>query len=240
MTLELIHLVPLRAQPSATDPGIDLSSNPGIDLSSTSDNQPSATDSGTDLSGTQPSANNPLSSTQPSATNPGIDLSSNPGIDLSSTSDNQPSATDSGTDLSGTQPSATNPGSTSDAQPSATDSGPDPPPAPEESGRNFRLFVLAENSRSLDARLKVISEWREVGGVLLIGYEMFRMLSLSVPSLGGNKMAVKKRKQSKKGSADNNMIDLDENEREMDALIGECNNIQSTQTEPLIGECNNI
>ena len=48
---------------------------------------------------------------------------------------------------------------------------------------------------------------------------MFRLLSLSTPSLAGNKMAVKRRKNAPL-KADKAMIDLDENEREMDALIG--------------------
>ena len=61
------------------------------------------------------------------------------------------------------------------------------------------------------------------GGVLLIGYEMYRLLSLSVPSLGGNKMAVKKRKTKTQqaNSQNNSFVDLDENEREMEKLIGE-------------------
>ena len=59
-----------------------------------------------------------------------------------------------------------------------------------------------------------------MGGVLLLGYEMYRLLSLSVPSLGGNKMAVKKKKKNQK-APDGGTIDLDETEREMDALIGE-------------------
>lgn len=90
---------------------------------------------------------------------------------------------------------------------------------PKSCYRAFSLFVLSEGSRTMDARLQVILQWRKEGGVLLIGYEMFRLLSLSVPSLGGNKMAVKRRKPAKK-EEDSNMIDLEENEKEMDSLIG--------------------
>ena len=62
-----------------------------------------------------------------------------------------------------------------------------------------------------------------IGGVLLIGYEMYRLLSLSIPSLGGNKMAVKKRKTKTQqpNSQNDSFVDLDENEREMEKLIGE-------------------
>ena len=53
---------------------------------------------------------------------------------------------------------------------------------------------------------------------------MYRLLSLSVPSLGGNKMAVKRRK-TKNSQANNqsssSFVDLEENEREMEKLMGE-------------------
>ena len=60
--------------------------------------------------------------------------------------------------------------------------------------------------------------------MLLIGYEMFRLLSLSVPSLGGNKMATKRKKAAPStisSAFPSATIDLDHNEREMDSLIGE-------------------
>ena len=51
---------------------------------------------------------------------------------------------------------------------------------------------------------------------------MYRLLSLSVPSLGGNKMAVKRRKTAKSSNQQNNsFVDLEENEREMEKLMGE-------------------
>lgn len=73
----------------------------------------------------------------------------------------------------------------------------------------------------MDTRQKVISQWRKEGGVLLMGYEMYRLLALSVPSLGGNKMANKRRKPAKNQQPQaDTTINLDETEREMDALIG--------------------
>ena len=51
---------------------------------------------------------------------------------------------------------------------------------------------------------------------------MFRLLSLSVPSLGGNKMATKKRKNIViQPLPSGGTIDLEETEKEMEALIGE-------------------
>ncbi|XP_019868954.2 uncharacterized protein LOC109597651 isoform X3 [Aethina tumida] len=44
--------------------------------------------------------------------------------------------------------------------------------------RNFNLHVLNDSHKTLTARAKVINAWRSAGGVLLIGYEQFRLLSL--------------------------------------------------------------
>ncbi|CDS42546.1 helicase arip4 [Echinococcus multilocularis] len=42
---------------------------------------------------------------------------------------------------------------------------------------SFRLHVIKDTTKSLDARYQVVSEWAQVGGVLLMGYEMFRLLT---------------------------------------------------------------
>ena len=77
----------------------------------------------------------------------------------------------------------------------------------------------------MESRYEIISRWYNLGGVLLMGYEMYRLLALSVPSIGGNKMAIKKRKSRKDGQNNGGIvettIDLDETEREMDNLIGQ-------------------
>lgn len=48
----------------------------------------------------------------------------------------------------------------------------------EVRARNFNLYVLNDSHKTLTARHKVIHQWRIGGGVLLIGYEQFRLLSL--------------------------------------------------------------
>ncbi|GLH05092.1 Uncharacterized protein GBIM_10708 [Gryllus bimaculatus] len=44
--------------------------------------------------------------------------------------------------------------------------------------REFPLHVLNDSHKSMTARSKVIQEWNKDGGVLLIGYELYRQLSL--------------------------------------------------------------
>ena len=107
----------------------------------------------------------------------------------------------------------------SPTQPASEDKQPDSAFMP----RSFPVFALNDSSKTMMARVAVIREWREKGGVLLIGYEMYRLLSMSVPSIAGNKMAVKKKRRKKKNDmgADSGVIDLDKTEKEMDELIGE-------------------
>lgn len=91
--------------------------------------------------------------------------------------------------------------------------------------RDFRVFVLNDSAKTLVSRVEIIKEWRSKGGVLIIGYEMFRLLSLSVPCIGGNKMAVKKKKSKASAASQNITIDLDETEKEMEQLMGKKINV---------------
>lgn len=56
--------------------------------------------------------------------------------------------------------------------------------------RNFKLHVLNDSHKTLNARSKVVLEWLKNGGVLLMGYEMYRLLSQK-------KMAKSKKKRKK-------------------------------------------
>ncbi|XP_033150709.1 helicase ARIP4 [Drosophila busckii] len=46
--------------------------------------------------------------------------------------------------------------------------------------RSFEIFVLNDQQKNLTARAKVILNWTRNGGVLLIGYELFRLLALKL------------------------------------------------------------
>lgn len=46
--------------------------------------------------------------------------------------------------------------------------------------RTFNVYVLNDQQKTLSARGKVILKWAEEGGVLLMGYELFRLLALKL------------------------------------------------------------
>ncbi|XP_043679597.1 uncharacterized protein LOC122634581 isoform X1 [Vespula pensylvanica] len=48
--------------------------------------------------------------------------------------------------------------------------------------RHFRLHILNDSHKTMTARAKVIQEWQTGGGVLLIGYELYRQLSMKKPN----------------------------------------------------------
>lgn len=43
--------------------------------------------------------------------------------------------------------------------------------------RPFKLHTIKDTTKSLEARYQVIHDWMQAGGVLLLGYEMFRLLT---------------------------------------------------------------
>lgn len=48
--------------------------------------------------------------------------------------------------------------------------------------RHFRLHILNDSHKTMTARARVIQDWQATGGVLLIGYELYRQLSLKKPN----------------------------------------------------------
>lgn len=66
--------------------------------------------------------------------------------------------------------------------------------------------------RNTATRAKVVEEWAQDGGVLLMGYEMYRLLSLKKSFVAG-----RKKKNKKTGPV---VIDLDEEDRQQELLKG--------------------
>uniref|UniRef100_H2YW63 Helicase C-terminal domain-containing protein n=1 Tax=Ciona savignyi TaxID=51511 RepID=H2YW63_CIOSA len=56
--------------------------------------------------------------------------------------------------------------------------------------RSFPVHLLCDNHKTIDSRSKVVKEWYSEGGVLLLGYEMYRLLTSRKP----------RKKKSKKDS----------------------------------------
>lgn len=90
--------------------------------------------------------------------------------------------------------------------------------------RNFEVYLLGDSQRTTMARAKVIGEWNQHGGVLLMGYELYRLLSTVVPSMSSSKSMPTKKKKSptptEKINGEPEVIDLDEEEKHMELLIG--------------------
>jgi len=68
--------------------------------------------------------------------------------------------------------------------------------------------------------------WNQTGGVLLMGYELYRILAMSTPCMASNKCAPPKKKKSASANSNTSsqepeVIDLEEEEKNMDFLIGE-------------------
>ncbi|CAB1315405.1 unnamed protein product [Coregonus sp. 'balchen'] len=59
-------------------------------------------------------------------------------------------------------------------------------------GRTFRVHILNDEHKTTVARAKVVEDWSRDGGVLLMGYEMYRLLSLKKSFVTGRKRKSKK------------------------------------------------
>ncbi|XP_040214684.1 helicase ARIP4 isoform X2 [Rana temporaria] len=79
--------------------------------------------------------------------------------------------------------------------------------------RSFKVHTLNDEHKTTAARAKVVNSWSTDGGVLLMGYEMYRLLSLK------KSFTVGRKKKSKK-AAGPVIIDLDEEDRQQEMLQG--------------------
>ncbi|KAM4613378.1 helicase ARIP4 [Polymixia lowei] len=80
-------------------------------------------------------------------------------------------------------------------------------------GRIFRVHILNDEHKTTLARAKVVEDWSRDGGVLLMGYEMYRLLSMK-------KSFVMGRKRKSKKPAGPIIIDLDEEDRQQELMKG--------------------
>ncbi|KAM9859849.1 helicase ARIP4 [Aulostomus maculatus] len=80
-------------------------------------------------------------------------------------------------------------------------------------GRAFKVHILNDEHKTTLARAKVVEDWSRDGGVLLMGYEMYRLLSMKKSFVMG-----KKRKSKK--PAGPIIIDLDEEDRQQELMKG--------------------
>lgn len=69
--------------------------------------------------------------------------------------------------------------------------------------RHFQLHILNDSHKSMAARARVIQDWQRRGGVLLIGYELYRQLSLKKPN----------KAKRKRGQAFKDMVDVEEDDK---------------------------
>ncbi|XP_013857229.1 helicase ARIP4 isoform X2 [Austrofundulus limnaeus] len=79
--------------------------------------------------------------------------------------------------------------------------------------RTFKVHILNDEHKNTVTRAKVVEEWSRDGGVLLMGYEMYRLLSMKKSFVAGRK------KRSKK-AAGPDVINLDEGDRQQELLKG--------------------
>ncbi|XP_015686323.1 helicase ARIP4-like, partial [Protobothrops mucrosquamatus] len=79
--------------------------------------------------------------------------------------------------------------------------------------RTFKVHILNDEHKTTAARAKVVTDWVTDGGVLLMGYEMYRLLSLK------KSFAMGRKKKSKKQTGPV-IIDVDEEDRQQELLKG--------------------
>ncbi|XP_022081281.1 helicase ARIP4-like [Acanthaster planci] len=93
--------------------------------------------------------------------------------------------------------------------------------------RQFSLYLMNDSYRTMNARHQIITNWYKTGGVLLMGYEMYRLLSLrgasTLSSSSFSKHLASKKKPSKRkkkqataaGNGEPEIIDLEEEDRNL-------------------------
>lgn len=81
--------------------------------------------------------------------------------------------------------------------------------------RSFQLYILNETSKKITQRSKLVQDWSQTGGALIIGYEMFRLLVTKK-----NPSSTKPNKSMGSQSATPIIVDLEEEEKNCETMNG--------------------
>ncbi|XP_053536183.1 helicase ARIP4 isoform X4 [Ictalurus punctatus] len=79
--------------------------------------------------------------------------------------------------------------------------------------RNFKVHILNDEHKTTSSRAKVVEDWYRDGGVLLMGYEMYRLLSLKKSFVTG-----RKKKNTK--PCEQGIIDVDKEDHQQKLMKG--------------------
>ncbi len=83
--------------------------------------------------------------------------------------------------------------------------------------RLFQLYILNETSKKLIHRIKMVQNWSQTGGTLIMGYEMFRLLVTKKNS------STKTNKSMISQSTTPVIVDLEEEEKNFETMEGKKN-----------------
>ncbi len=88
--------------------------------------------------------------------------------------------------------------------------------------RLFQLYMLNETSKKFTQRAKIVQNWSQTGGTLILGYEMFRLMVMKKSSTQTNS-------STKNNNANKSIIsrpatpvvvDLEEEEKNFETMEG--------------------
>lgn len=97
-----------------------------------------------------------------------------------------------------------------------------PPDNPNiEYKRAFQLYILNETSKKATQRARIVQSWSETGGVLILGYEMFRLLvTRKSPQTNASAKNSNAAKSPAIRPATPVIVDLEEEEKNSEAMEG--------------------
>jgi RAD54-like protein 2 len=90
--------------------------------------------------------------------------------------------------------------------------------------RLFQLYILNETSKKFTQRAKIVQNWSQTGGALILGYEMFRLMVMKKTSSQTNSSSTKTNNANKlmiSRPATPIVVDLEEEEKNFETMEGE-------------------